>query len=95
MKSIEAVRVQVIPDTVAAPTLSSTRVWSVAFGIGPAHPQVGRLPSYKVVHLVNHQLKIPLLILGRAFSHTQEDVRSHTGGDGGRTNICTAKHVSG
>lgn len=63
MKSIEAVGVEVISNTVAAPSLSSAGVRSVARSVGPAHPQVGRLPGYKVVHLVDHQLKIPLFIL--------------------------------
>lgn len=77
VKSIKAVGVQVIPDTVASPSLSSTGVRSIAFSVGPAYPQVGRLPIYKVVHLVYHQLKIPLLVLSWSFSHTQEDVRPH------------------
>lgn len=81
MKSIEAVRVQVIPDTIATPTLSSTRVRGIALSVGPAHPEVGRLSGYKVVHLVNHQFKIPLFILSWAFSHAQEDVWPHTEGD--------------
>lgn len=78
VKSIKAVRVQVISDTVAPPSLSSTGIRSVAFSVGPAYPQVGGLPIYKVVHLIYHQLKIPLLILSWSFSHTQEDVRPHT-----------------
>lgn len=78
MKSVKAVGVQVIPDTIASPPLSSTRVWSVAFGVGPAYPQVGWLTAHKVVYLVNHQLVIPLLILSRPFSNTQEDVWPHT-----------------
>lgn len=77
MKSIKAVRVEVIPNTVATPTLSAPGVGGVAAGVGPAYSQVGRLSSYKVVHLVNHQLKIPLLILGGAFGNTQEDVWPH------------------
>lgn len=77
MKSIKAVRVEVIPNTVATPTLSATGIGSVARGVGPAYSQMGRLSSYKVVHLVDHQFKIPLLILSRAFGNTQEDVWPH------------------
>lgn len=77
MKSIKAVRVEVIANAVATPALSATRVGGVAPGVGPAYSQVGRLSSYKVVHLVDHQLEIPLLILGGAFSNTQEDVWPH------------------
>jgi len=79
MQSIEGVRVQVIPNTIPSPPLSSAGVWSVAFSVGPAYPQVGRLSSHKVVHLVNDQLKVPLFILGGTLSNTQEDVWSHTG----------------
>lgn len=81
MKSIKAVGVQVVPDTVAAPTLSSARVRGVAFRVGPADPQVGRLASHKVVHLVNYQLEIPLLILSRTLCNAKENVGPHTGGD--------------
>lgn len=77
MKSIKAVRVEVIANAVATPTLSATRVGGVAPGVGPAYSQVGRLSSYKVVHLVDHQLEIPLFILGGAFGNTQEDVWPH------------------
>lgn len=80
MQPVEAVRVEVVPDAVASPALSAARVRSVASGVGPAHPQVGRLSGDKVVHLVDHQLKVPLLVLGRALGHTQEDVGPHTGG---------------
>lgn len=78
MKSIEAVGVQVIAHTVAPPTLSSTWVRSVAFSVGPAYTEVGRLSSYKVVHLIDDQLVVPLLILSRTFSDAQEDVGSDT-----------------
>lgn len=78
MQPVEAVRVEVVPDAVASPALSAARVRSVAPGVGPAHPQVGRLSGDKVVHLVDHQLKVPLLVLGRALRHTQEDVGPHT-----------------
>lgn len=77
MKSIKAVGVEVIPNTIASPTLSATRVGSIASGVGPAYPQVGGLSSYKVVHLVDHQLKIPLLILCGAVGNAQEDVWPH------------------
>lgn len=77
MQPIKAVRVEVIPNAVATPTLSTTGVGGVASGVGPAYSQVGRFSSYKVVHLVNHQLKIPLLILGGTFGNTQEDVWPH------------------
>lgn len=45
MKSIKAVRVQVVPDTIATPSFSSTGVRRVAFCVGPAYPQVSRLAS--------------------------------------------------
>lgn len=80
MKSIKAVRVEVVSSAVAAPTLAATGVGGVAAGVGPAYSQVSRLSSYKVVHLVDHQLKIPLLILGGTFSNTQEDVWPHAAG---------------
>lgn len=81
MQSIKAVRVQVISNTIASPPFSSTRVWSISFSVGPAYPQVGRLIGYKVVHLVNDQLIIPLLILSWTFSYAQEDIWSHTGNE--------------
>lgn len=77
MKSIKAVRVEVVPNAVATPTLSATGVGGVTSGVGPAYSQVGRLSSHKVVHLVDHQLEIPLLILGRTFGNTEEDVWPH------------------
>lgn len=78
MKSIECERVEVIAHAVAPPALSSTRVGSVAFRVGPAHPQMGGLTGHKVVHLVDHQLVVPLLILGGSLTHTQEDIWPHT-----------------
>lgn len=81
MQSIKAVRVQVISNTIASPPFSSTRVWSISFSVGPAYPQVGWLIGYKVVHLVNDQLIIPLLILSWTFSYAQEDIWSHTGNE--------------
>ncbi|TNN60674.1 hypothetical protein EYF80_029147 [Liparis tanakae] len=39
MKSIKAVGVQVVPDTIAAPSFSSAGVRRVAFCVGPADPQ--------------------------------------------------------
>lgn len=87
MESIKAVGVEVIPNTVATPTLSATRVGSIASGVGPAYPQVGGLPSDKVVHLVDHQLEIPLLILGGAVGNTQEDVWPHATDENNRSII--------
>lgn len=77
MQSIEAVGVEVVPDAVAAPALSAARVGSIAFSGRPAHPQVRRLGRQEVIHVINHQLKIPLPVLGGAFTHTQEDVGPH------------------
>lgn len=77
MKPIKAVGVQIIPDAIASPSLSSTRIRRIAFSVGPAHPQVSGLSSNKVVHLVNYQLKIPLLILSRTLCHAQKNVWPH------------------
>lgn len=79
VESIKTEGVEVVSDAVASPAFSPSRVGGVAFGVGPAHPQVGRLAGHKVVHLVDHQLVVPLLVLGRALAHPQEDVRPHTG----------------
>lgn len=77
MESIEAVGVKVVSHSIAPPPFPSTRVRSVAFCVGPSHPQVGRLSSNKMVRLVNDQLIVPLLILGRPLRHAQEDVWTH------------------
>lgn len=77
MKSVKAVRVEVIPHPVAPPTLPSTWVRGVTLVGGPAHTQVRGVAGQEVVHLVNHQLVVPLLILGRALTQSQEDVGPH------------------
>lgn len=79
VESVETEGVEVVSDSVASPPLSSTGVGGVAFGVGPSHPQVGGLAGHKVVHLVNHQLVIPLLVLGRSLADPEEDVWSHAG----------------
>lgn len=89
MESIKTVGIEVVSDAVAPPPLPSSRVGSVAFSVGPAHPQMGGLAGHEVVHLVDHQLVVPLLILSWALAHAEEDVRPHAGND---TNHEIRKH---
>lgn len=79
VESIETKRIEVISNPVAAPAFSSSRVGGVAFSVSPAHSKVGGFAGYKVIHLVDHQLVVPLLILSGALAHPEEYVRPHTG----------------
>lgn len=74
VKSIKAIGVEVIADTIASPSFSPARVWSIARGGGPAHPQVCGLSCQEGVHLVDNQLEVPLLVLRRALGNSKEDV---------------------
>lgn len=69
VESVKSKWVEVISDSIATPSLASTGVGGVAFRVGPSHPQMRGLAGHKVVHLVDHQLIVPLLILSRTLAH--------------------------
>lgn len=77
VKSIKTVGVEVIPDSVAPPAFPSTRVRTVALRQSPAHTQVIWLSCEEWLHLVNHHLKVPLLILSGSLACPKKDVGSH------------------
>ena len=80
MESIKAVGVEVITHPIASPPLPPTGVGCVATSVGPAHPEVSGLCCNKGQRLIHDQLVVPLPVLSRAITDSQEDVGTHAVG---------------
>lgn len=76
VKSIKAIRVEIVAHSVTPPAFPTPRVRGISFSRGPAHTKMSWFTRNKVVHLIDHQLKVPFLILSRALAHTQKNVRT-------------------
>lgn len=77
MKPVKGIGVEIITNTIAPPALSTPRVGGIAFSGGPAYTEMSGFTGDKMVYLINHQLKVPLLILSWSLAYAQEDVGSH------------------
>lgn len=84
MQPVKAVGIEVIADPVAAPALAAPRVGAVAFGEGPAHPQVGGLSCQEWNHFVHHDLKVPFAVLCGALCSAHKDVGADAAGEMGQ-----------
>lgn len=77
IKPIKSVGVEVITHSVASPTLPSTGVRGKSIGVGPAHPQVSGLCCDEGLHLIHNQLVVPLPVLSRPVTDSQEGIGPH------------------
>lgn len=73
---VESVREEVIANPISSPVSSSTRVWNETLCVRPANVDV-RWEMGNGLDVVNDCLVIPLVVHGRAFASTNENVGMH------------------
>lgn len=80
MESIKAIGVEVVTHPIASPPLTTTGVRCVTTGVGPTHPKVSGFCRDKWENLIHNQLVVPLSVLSRPITDSQEDVGTYAVG---------------